>query len=255
MSHRLLWEHLCKAPEERSFLFVTDGGHHENTGIESLLIRRCRVILAADFSEDPNYAFADFRKLCLRARETLGITLRQDTCFPLDSLIPDPTTKEVKAHLALFEIEYPPQNATRGDHTPDSHDNKGWLILLKPGLSGDEPAGLRECRRDFSQFPHDPTGDQLFEESRFMAYRQLGEHLGDELFRFLNTGGDTRGQDVSRDRDDILWLSQHWAPAPNARAESQDAGQTTRKVAVDTQADSPGTVRPVTSPSTIEAAC
>lgn len=255
MPHRLLWEHLSKSPEERSFLFVTDGGHHENTGIESLLVRRCRVIIAADFSEDPDYAFADFRKLCLRACETLGITLRQDKCFPLDSLIPDPTTKEVKAHLALFEIDYPPQNATRGEHTPDSHDNKGWLILLKPGLSGDEPAGLRECRRDFSQFPHDPTGDQLFEESRFMAYRQLGEHLGDELFRFLNTGGDTRGQDVSRDRDDILWLSQHWAPAPNVKAESQAAGQTTGQVAVDTQADSPGTVRPVTSPSTIEAAC
>jgi hypothetical protein len=214
----LLWEHFLRAPEHRSYLFVSDGGHHENTGIESLLVRRCRVIIAADFSEDGNYELADFRKFSLRVSEQLGVQLlEQPSPFSVRDLILLKDQNRVRSHLAVFRILYP-----RPETGPDD-GGEGWLILIKPGLNGNEPAGLLECDRNFAKFPHDPTGDQLFEETRFMAYRQLGEHLGEELFRFLSTekdGGGAGGPSGAAGlvdappeyQTDPTWLSKHWRP-------------------------------------------
>ncbi|MFN7768732.1 MAG: hypothetical protein ACK5UC_16140 [Planctomycetaceae bacterium] len=234
----LLWQHFFCAPDEREFLFVSDGGHHENTGIESLLVRRCRLIIAADFSEDGNYELGDFRKLCLRASEQLGVQLvGQPTPYSARDLIPGKDESRVRSHLAVFKILYP-----RPETGPDD-GGEGWLILVKPGLSGNEPAGLLECERNFAKFPHDPTGDQLFEETRFMAYRQLGEHLGEELFRFLSAK--TRAEacevlpaaglvDAAPEYEpDPIWLSKHWRPywvsAPAAPAEAQKGTKSTKK--------------------------
>lgn len=242
MPHRLLWEHFCKLPNDRSFLFITDGGHHENTGIETLLVRRCRVIIAADFSEDPESSFADFRKLCLRANETLGVRVTEDPRYPLEKLIPNVDKNLVHNHLGLFQIHYPEIPGDNPTDGSDPHLNTGWLILIKPGLSGDEPTGLRECCRSFNKFPHDPTGDQLFEESRFMAYRQLGEHLGDELNKFLNEAGGTHVHDAGQngDEDDVLWLSQHWDPSCNpSRVSPPGSSVSTGVEAVTASADKP----------------
>ncbi len=234
----LLWQHFFCAPDEREFLFVSDGGHHENTGIESLLVRRCRLIIAADFSEDGNYELGDFRKLCLRASEQLGVQLvGQPAPYSARDLIPGKDESRVRSHLAVFKILYP-----RPETGPDD-GGEGWLILVKPGLSGNEPAGLLECERNFAKFPHDPTGDQLFEETRFMAYRQLGEHLGEELFRFLSAK--TRAEacevlpaaglvDAAPEYEpDPIWLSKHWRPywvsAPAAPAEAQKGTKSTKK--------------------------
>jgi hypothetical protein len=248
----LLWEHFLRAPEHRSYLFVSDGGHHENTGIESLLVRRCRVIIAADFSEDGNYELGDFRKFCLRASEQLGVQLlEQPSPFSVRDLIPLKDQNRVASHLAVFKILYP-----RPQTGPDE-GAEGWLILIKPGLSGNEPAGLLECDRNFAKFPHDPTGDQLFEETRFMAYRQLGEHLGEELFRFLSAekdggGGGPLGASGLVDarpeyQTDPTWLSKHWQPfwlaagkAPTA-AESKPAKPSKKSQAGKA---SPGTSQP-----------
>lgn len=229
----LLWEHFFRPPEHRSFLFVSDGGHHENTGIESLFVRRCRVIISADFSEDGSYDLADFRKLCLRAAEQLGVQLfEQPSPRSVQDLRPTGDPAQVKSHLAVFKILYP-----RLESDPDD-GGEGWLILIKPGLSGDEPAGLQECGRNFAKFPHDPTGDQLFEETRFMAYRQLGEHLGEDLYRFFSGGGmladgtlEQLGPTNSRPnyRQNPKWLSTEWLPAPQPPVEASKTRQGRKK--------------------------
>jgi hypothetical protein len=229
----LLWEHFFRPPEHRSFLFVSDGGHHENTGIESLFVRRCRVIISADFSEDGSYDLADFRKLCLRAAEQLGVQLfEQPSPRSVQDLRPTGDPAQVKSHLAVFKILYP-----RLESDPDD-GGEGWLILIKPGLSGDEPAGLQECGRNFAKFPHDPTGDQLFEETRFMAYRQLGEHLGEDLYRFFSGGGTLADGTLAQleptnslpnYRQDPRWLSRQWSPASQPDAEASTGAKGRRK--------------------------
>ena len=60
-------------PENRTYCFVSDGGHHENTGIRALMERRCRVIIACDASQDEQYLFEDLQKLMNRGESKYGI--------------------------------------------------------------------------------------------------------------------------------------------------------------------------------------
>ena len=150
----------------------------------------------------------------------------------MQDLRPTGDPAQVKSHLAVFKILYP-----RLESDPDD-GGEGWLILIKPGLSGDEPAGLQECGRNFAKFPHDPTGDQLFEETRFMAYRQLGEHLGEDLYRFFSGGGiladgtlEQLGPTNSHPiyRQNPKWLSNDWVPASPPPVEASKTSQRRKK--------------------------
>src|SRR6185436_20624549 len=82
----------------------TDGGHYENLGIESLLLRRCRLIIALDASEDGTYSFSDFTRLVRRMRMLHGIRIvpweDSAAALRLDALVPSggPIT-DVKASL------------------------------------------------------------------------------------------------------------------------------------------------------------
>src|SRR5262249_28319525 len=61
--------------ENRSFCFVTDGGHYENLGLWPLLDRRCFLILVSDASQDGHHSFEDFLRLCRRSRLEFDIDL------------------------------------------------------------------------------------------------------------------------------------------------------------------------------------
>jgi hypothetical protein len=74
---RLLWN-WSRPPRARSICFVTDGGHYENLGLEPLLLRRCRFIIAMDASQDEQYCFADFTALIRRMR--ILVLGRRTTC-------------------------------------------------------------------------------------------------------------------------------------------------------------------------------
>ncbi|MGZ0174130.1 MAG: patatin-like phospholipase family protein, partial [Planctomycetales bacterium] len=81
---RILWR-VFQVAERRPFVFVTDGGHHENLGIGPLLKRRCRFILAIDGGEDSDYSFTDLSRLMRWARVKHNVRLQ-----PVDSHI-EPT--------------------------------------------------------------------------------------------------------------------------------------------------------------------
>lgn len=63
---------------------------------------------------------------------------------------------------------------------PEAPD--GILIYLKPSLSGDEPVDVLEYAARQTQFTHEPTSDQVFNESQFESYRRLGAHVAGEMF-------------------------------------------------------------------------
>src|SRR5262249_3985902 len=52
----------------------------------------------------------------------------------------------------------------------------GLLLYFKATLSGDEPVDVRTFASQDPAFPHDPTGNQFFDEDRFESYRALGYH-------------------------------------------------------------------------------
>ena len=50
-------------------------------------------------------------------------------------------------------------------------------------MSGDEDETIRQYRAKNPTFPHESTADQNFSEGQFEAYRELGYHIGNGLFR------------------------------------------------------------------------
>jgi hypothetical protein len=60
-------------------------------------------------------------------------------------------------------------------------DEDGWLLYIKPTLVANEPADLRQYHNAHSAFPHEPTGDQFFDEAQWESYRALGQLIGQRL--------------------------------------------------------------------------
>jgi hypothetical protein len=182
----LLWN-----PAERPYCFLSDGGHLDNTGIASLLERRCRLILLADASDDSEYSFEDLRRVMQSARGRYNIEFEplgnpnglsdsaesKVTAYLFESIIPD--AKGISGqHFLAFRIRYP---------GPMPHT--GLLIVCKTTVTGDEPIDVVETKRTGGSFPHDPTANQFLPPHQFEAYVALGRHIGEKLIQFIEAAG------------------------------------------------------------------
>jgi hypothetical protein len=109
------------------------------------------------------------------------------TDLSIDPLVPHDETGRSRAHYVIGRIMYP-------DVTPDAAPS--WIIYAKSSLTGDEPQDLRQLGRT-SEFPHDPTADQFYDATRFDAYRQLGQHIADDVLNRLPDNFAERSRDMS----------------------------------------------------------
>ncbi|HEX8457046.1 MAG TPA: patatin-like phospholipase family protein [Pyrinomonadaceae bacterium] len=151
--------------EKTAFLNLSDGGHIENLGIYELLRRRCKFVIAIDGEADPDRSFGGLLKLTQLAKIDLGVTIEPD-------LTDLRTDKEGlgRSHFGLSRIEY-----RDGEY--------GLLLYIKSSLTGNESEFLKKYRAENPAFPHQSTAQQLFSETQFEAYRVLGEHIAQDLFR------------------------------------------------------------------------
>jgi hypothetical protein len=214
---RLLIGTLQRA-EQRNYCFISDGGHHENLGLESLLLRRCRVIIASDVTCDRTYEFCEIVRLLRRMRFEFGIRITSlvsgTTGVPLEDVTPrrileDPhdddksaVTRLSEANLAashyfVARILYP-------NDGPEGTPHEGYLIFIKPNFTGDEAVDLVRYQVENPAFPHDPTSDQFYDPQKFESYRQLGFHIGRSLC-------DEQFQQVSRSAEHSVPLCR-WVP-------------------------------------------
>lgn len=174
--YRLVRNWFCRT-QDWNYFFVTDGGHFDNLGLESLLDRRCRLIVVSDATCDPNSTFGDFLRVHQRMRIRRGIklcALEYGGELPLGELQPqaeDP--KLCRNHFFVGRIMYPADQ--------DQPASDGYLIYLKPTFTGDEGLELLEYRKQSGEFPNDSTADQFYPPDRFEAYRKLGYHIGESL--------------------------------------------------------------------------
>jgi hypothetical protein len=202
---------MCNYAENRPTCFVADGGHYENLGIEPLLVRRCRLILAMDAGCDADYEFSDLSNVIRIARVSHGISFEPvdtaDEPIDLASLMPsipaegnsdapdgipshlrnvmdrnvgmfNTTPGEGKLrwssrHFLVLRIKYP--------KTALQASSDGFLIYMKSTLTGDEPVELRQFKVLESEFPHNPTADQFYDPVRFDAYVELGHHIANQI--------------------------------------------------------------------------
>ena len=71
----------------------------------------------------------------------------------------------------------------------DGPDTDGRLVYVKPMLLGNEQPDVASYAAAHSDFPHQATGDQWFDESQTESYRSLGLHTLDEMCRGWAGGG------------------------------------------------------------------
>jgi hypothetical protein len=160
------------------YLNVSDGGHIENLGVYELLRRQCKFIVSVDVGMEGGLECADLIRLQRYAEIDLGIRLHFDLAdFALES------NGRTKAYATLVIIDYDPPKSGELETARDWDQAKiGWMIYIKPCITGEEPAYISDYRRLNPTFPHETTADQLYSEEQFEAYRRLGECAANSLF-------------------------------------------------------------------------
>jgi hypothetical protein len=156
--------------ERSNYLNLSDGGHVENLAIYELLRRRCKFIIAIDGEADPERTFHGLLTIVRLAKIDLGVTIEPN----LEELRKDESGNS-RSHFLLCKIDY--------GKGPDETCQTGFLLYIKSSMTGNESEYLQKYRAEHPTFPHESTSDQLFDESQFEAYRALGEHVGEDLFR------------------------------------------------------------------------
>lgn len=147
------------------FLYITDGGHADNSGIYELLRRRCSTIIAVDAEPDSENLFENIAYLIefARARLNVEIELKCHTVGAAGG-----------THCAIGRIKYPSSDKLKAF--------EGRLVFIKLSLTGDENWDLL-CRRNASgEFPYHSTINQNYDELLFNAYRTLGIHMVSRVF-------------------------------------------------------------------------
>lgn len=168
----LMNEALGDTSAETPYLYLSDGGHFDNTGIYEMVRRRVRHIVLVDAGADPDYQFDDILSTVRKIRIDMGITIEFTT------ELPGPKDKRRSGvAVGIAKIRYSHADANAKD---------GTLVLFKPALVPDDPAGpwlpndvrryAAESARDKDAFPQQPTSDQFFDEAQFESYRMLGLH-------------------------------------------------------------------------------
>jgi len=159
----LINELLGGTNDESSYVYLSDGGHFENMGVYELVKRRCGLIIVCDAEADENYKFCGLGNAIRKCRIDLGIDIELDT----NEIAPKKAGGPGKQHCVVGQIHY--ENA-------DQAAPMGKIIYFKASLTGDEPADVRNYKKEHASFPHESTADQWFSESQFESYRELGYH-------------------------------------------------------------------------------
>ena len=197
-------------PDElRRFCFLSDGAHLDNLGIGVMLRRRCRLMIVSDVSNDPDYGCEQLAAVFRHYSAHKGITftpipmaaVRKRLGLPKVEIHADPDTRLDPFHfrserdpeaLARLKARMSRENFLVGrvDYTEEPA-RSGILVLVKPSLTAElvDHATLFQHFLSHQDFPHDPDLDQIYDETRVEAYRQLGECVGDAFGRILGPPG------------------------------------------------------------------
>lgn len=173
--------------EERQYLNLSDGGHIENLACYELLRRKCKFIVCIDGGMEPSMVCEDLMRLERYAAIDLGIRMHYDVAdLKLQS------NGYSKSYGTLVKIDYnPPATATeRAQRRPEDAE-WGWMIYIKLAMIGYGPGYMMDYKRQNPGFPHESTGDQIYDEAQFEAYRSLGESAAESLFTAPDIQGRT----------------------------------------------------------------
>jgi hypothetical protein len=144
-------------------LYVTDGGHYDNLGLVEALRRRPRRIVVIDASLDPEDSFATVGSAIATARMDLGVNVSFDP-------------RQVQRH----DGDRVERGWVRGlARYPDGGEAE--ILLVKAMLAGHLSWDVEAYALRHGDFPLRSTGDQIYGEFDFEAYRALGYTLTKDM--------------------------------------------------------------------------
>lgn len=151
--------------ETDPLIFVSDGGHHDNLGVTTLVERGCRLIISVDAGADPGWNCPDLAHAARMLRVDGGWTLDG---FNVDDVRPPHPGGTWHERLPRAPVVI--ARLRRGDE-------RIHLVYVKAGLTEELPADVRQYAEEHPVFPQQSTAEQFFDEARFEAYRMVGEAL------------------------------------------------------------------------------
>jgi hypothetical protein len=167
----ILYEAFGLTDDQHKYVYLSDGGHFENLALYEMVLRRCNLIVLADGAADPKYEFSDLGNAIRKIRIDLGIRIEFDE-MPIFKEKPK-EKDHGGAYWAVARICY---SDVDGPETTD-----GILIYIKPAVYFDEPQDICNYKRQFSDFPHETTADQFFDEPQFESHRALGFYIMERM--------------------------------------------------------------------------
>jgi hypothetical protein len=168
-------ELFARAGIDSNYVYLSDGGHFENTAIYELVRRKCKLIVAVDAGQDVDYKFEDIGNAIRKCEVDLNVAIQLDLSDLHSSLSSvDGRYKMAKKNYAIGTVHY-----------DKNRKNDGVIIYIKSSLTGSEPCDLINFKLEQPAFPHHSTIDQFFNESQFESYRGLGLHMADSLLNDL----------------------------------------------------------------------
>lgn len=175
-----------KLNEDAGFMELTDGGHFENLGFYELARRQLDVIIISDAGADPEFSMSDLGVAIERLRVDYGYYVEFDKFenktknkYKLMYTMPgssdndtffDKKYKLAKHGFAVGKISY-------------GANKSGTIIYIKSTLVDGLPEDLYAYKTANSDFPHQSTMDQIFDEEQFEAYRELGYQLCKQMLQ------------------------------------------------------------------------
>jgi hypothetical protein len=161
-----LREMLGRMSSTSDFIYLTDGGHTDNSGIFELLRRRCSTIVAIDAEADPDLLFDNISYVTQLARVRLNVDIVLSA-----KQVGEPNG----VHCAIADIKYPVLDNASGF--------VGKLIYCKSSVIGTENWDLVSRKKATGEFPYNSTLNQNYDELLFEAYRALAYQIVSELLK------------------------------------------------------------------------
>ena len=190
---------------------VADGGFREFLGVEELIARRCKIIVASDAGcNNGLYEFGVLADLIRKLRLDHDVEILDlDHDKPLDTkrLVRIGSENSLSPqHYIVGRIKYPKSqqetNETPND-SPLKTPEEGLFVYVQMSLTGDEDIDIAQFKKTNPQFPDEPISNQFYSKDQVESFRQLGEHVG-KLLCWDIDGFDCPTRDASKWRIETL---------------------------------------------------
>ncbi|MFF0268284.1 hypothetical protein [Kribbella sp. NPDC004536] len=215
------------------YLYLTDGGHWENTGLVELLrIPEVTEIVCVDADSGPGDATSSLGKAIAIAPSECDIRID----ISLDPLRATPSSSRVPA--------YSPRTVNIGFFTKGAgfftdQTQVGVLWYAKPGLAKEMPAGLLAFHERYPTYPRESTLNQFFDTASFVAYRNFGRYNAGQILlareKLLEALTDLLVLDAAALYQKLVEMAAdpqgHWVMAELLRAARSAAGSDTSATA------------------------